>query len=394
MIRIAFTLIGGKNWRGGQNYLLNLVKALVEYDVGIQPVIFVGLCAKEWGSLHELTGVDLVYDRAFDDDHKLLQILKAMLFGCDRRVKRIFKENNIDFVFEACNYFGWRLGLPVLAWFPDLQHKVLPKLFKKSAWWKREIGFQVQLLSRRNIMLSSEAARRDCEIYYPRTKGRTHVVTFATKINHEVNLKMARSVADRYNLPRNYVFLPNQFWKHKNHMLVIAALKILKEQGNNCVIAACGARVDFREPEYFESIEKHIQNLGIGHNFRLLGEISSDDLYALMQASQAVLNPSLFEGWSTTVEEAKALGVHAILSDLEVHVEQMGLGAQYFARNSAIELSLALERLPPFDPVDRADRSLVAQKINNERVAEYARKFSDLVRFCVGEFNTKKCNIL
>ena len=41
-----------------------------------------------------------------------------------------------------------------------------------------------------------------------------------------------------------------------------------------------------------------------------------------MRASIAVINPSLIEGWSTTVEEAKSLGVPLILSDIPVHREQ------------------------------------------------------------------------
>ncbi len=41
-----------------------------------------------------------------------------------------------------------------------------------------------------------------------------------------------------------------------------------------------------------------------------------------MLCSTALINPSQFEGWSTTVEEAKSLGVKMLLSDLEVHKEQ------------------------------------------------------------------------
>jgi glycosyltransferase involved in cell wall biosynthesis len=41
-----------------------------------------------------------------------------------------------------------------------------------------------------------------------------------------------------------------------------------------------------------------------------------------MRASTALINPSLFEGWSTTVEEAKSTGTPMILSDLGVHREQ------------------------------------------------------------------------
>ena len=43
-----------------------------------------------------------------------------------------------------------------------------------------------------------------------------------------------------------------------------------------------------------------------------------------------MINPSRFEGWSTTVEEAKSFGVPTILSDIDVHREQTGGTARYF----------------------------------------------------------------
>ena len=36
----------------------------------------------------------------------------------------------------------------------------------------------------------------------------------------------------------------------------------------------------------------------------------------------ALINPSFFEGWSTTVEEAKSLGTKMILSNIKLHLEQ------------------------------------------------------------------------
>jgi glycosyltransferase involved in cell wall biosynthesis len=57
-----------------------------------------------------------------------------------------------------------------------------------------------------------------------------------------------------------------------------------------------------------------------------------------MRASIAVINPSLIEGWSTTVEEAKSLGVPLILSDIPVHREQTQ-EAMFFDPRSARSLA-------------------------------------------------------
>ena len=48
-----------------------------------------------------------------------------------------------------------------------------------------------------------------------------------------------------------------------------------------------------------------------------------------------MINPSLFEGWSSTVEECKSVGKNMILSDLNVHKEQYPTQT-FFDRSSCI----------------------------------------------------------
>ncbi|MFM6026689.1 MAG: glycosyltransferase, partial [Dolichospermum sp.] len=50
--------------------------------------------------------------------------------------------------------------------------------------------------------------------------------------------------------------------------------------------------------------------------------------------------PSLFEGWSTVIEDAKSLGKNLIASDLDVHLEQSPINCRFFNRSSAEELAL------------------------------------------------------
>ena len=131
-------------------------------------------------------------------------------------------------------------------------------------------------------------------------------------------------------MPSKYFYLPNQFWRHKNHRVVIDALTIMKKRGLNVVIAASGSSEDPREPDYFDGLMREIEDRGLETSFRYLGMIPTEHVYALLRASTALINPSRFEGWSTTVEEAKSFGVPMILSDLDVHREQTGGMARYF----------------------------------------------------------------
>ena len=53
-----------------------------------------------------------------------------------------------------------------------------------------------------------------------------------------------------------------------------------------------------------------------------------------MRKAMAVIQPSLFEGWSTVVEDARALGKPMILSDFPVQIEQDPPSSDYFERNN------------------------------------------------------------
>ena len=59
-----------------------------------------------------------------------------------------------------------------------------------------------------------------------------------------------------------------------------------------------------------------------------------------MENALAVIQPSLFEGWSTVVEDAKAMNQKMILSDIEVHREQAEHnGYLFFNSQDASQLS-------------------------------------------------------
>ncbi|RWM80807.1 MAG: glycosyltransferase [Mesorhizobium sp.] len=79
----------------------------------------------------------------------------------------------------------------------------------------------------------------------------------------------------------------------------------------------------------------------LGSHFRHLGLIPYDDVVALIGAADYLLNPSHFEGWSTTVEETKSLGTPMLLSDIPLHREQAP-ESLFFAPDSAEALAQRL----------------------------------------------------
>lgn len=377
-IRVAFTMISRRSWAGGYNYQRNLFAALQRYCRGeITPIVFAGERddRADLQTLAQIPGVETIRSAAFDP--RRMQIPAALLMGCDHAALAEFRKGKIDVVFESARFFGWRLPYPAVAWIPDLQHRRLPQLFSIAARWRREFGFRMQIGSGRWILLSSNSALRDCLEFYPNAAGRVSVVRFAAGPSPELLTANPSEVAKSYELPENFFYLPNQFWRHKNHQVVIDALAILASRGVEVAVAASGGS-DAREPGHFDAIMRGVRERGLHKNFRHLGMIPLPHVYALLRASTALINPSRFEGWSTTVEEAKSFGVPMILSDLDVHREQATEAASYFGVDDAEALANRLASL--------ADRPAMVHNLAanvEQRVEGFARDFVKAIR-CAG----------
>ena len=378
-MRVGFTMIGGGRGTGVYNYLLNLLNVL-DAHTDVTSVLFLGedCGAEEAAPFEAIARLEIVRSKSLDAAARARVLAASLVFGEFRPLRALFERHRLDALFESARFYGWRLPFPVIAWIPDFQHRVLPGMFTRRGYWKREIGFQVQIASRRVFMLSSDDARRSCERFYPRTIGRTRTVRFAVPPGSPPSLAEARTIASHYGLPRHFVFMPNQLSKHKNHLLVIDALAMLRQRGTPVCIAASGKPLDERHPAHYGEVVRHRDELGVTDDLRLLGLIPYDHVAALMRASLALLNPSLFEGWSTPVEEARSLGVRLLLSDLDVHREQAGTSALYFDRRSPGELADALQSLQPLAD-EAVEANLAAARLDAAaRVVGFGAEFEAL----------------
>jgi glycosyltransferase involved in cell wall biosynthesis len=377
-LRVAFTHIARCLWAGGYNYQSNLFAALDRYCPGaISPVLFAGTRdgADDVAAVADIPCVDVVLSRAFD--RRRAGLLSAVALGLDDGAMAEFRAARIDVVFEAARFFGWRLPLPAIAWFPDFQHHRLPKLFSRSARWRRDLGFRAQIAAGRSILLSSNSALKDLRVFYPNLVNNVCVLQFASEPPVSLLATDPFETLAQYGLPPKFFYLPNHLWRHKNHQIVVDALELLKRRGLDVVVVASGSVEVPREPGYFERIMRQVETRGLAANFRHVGMIPLAHVYAFLRTSVALINPSKFEGWSTTVEEAKSFGVPMILSDIDIHFEQTNGEARYFGVDDAGALA---NHLADFWLESRTE--IVRNLLPNveERVKAFAEGFVQLVR--------------
>jgi glycosyltransferase involved in cell wall biosynthesis len=383
VMRIAIPPIGGDHWLGGWHYMLNMVSALSRGGGDdVETVLFVGtdIAASRLAAVAGLPRTSVVQDPVFNAAHKSARLAWALATGLDSEALALFRREKIDVVFEPATFFGWRFPLPAVGWIADFQHLHLPRLFSRSGRVRRSTGFRAQILSGRTIMLSSADAASDCVARYPGTRSMTRIVRFAVRPPPRLAYAEARKRISGFKLPTRFALLPNQFWVHKNHMIVVDAMARLRDRGGHLVVAMTGHGVDPRAPEHLERIRERVSAHGLEQQVRLLGSVPYEQLQALMCSAAVLINPSLFEGWSTTVEEAKAIGLPMILSDIAVHREQAEGEALFFDPRDAEALC---RHLLSFEDVD--EKMLGRDRPDARRRAEarhalYGRELADVFR--------------
>ena len=76
-----------------------------------------------------------------------------------------------------------------------------------------------------------------------------------------------------------------------------------------------------------------------------LGIVPYEDMMSLIYNSISLINPSNFEGWSSSVEQAKSMGKKIILSNIAVHKEQDPKRAEFFDKNNHHELARIIKKI-------------------------------------------------
>jgi glycosyltransferase involved in cell wall biosynthesis len=381
MLRVGFVFRGGDGWLGGVNYLWNLLYAIGRHEgASLRPLLITSEDSELHG-LDRLPGVEVARRKLRPEARgdQVARTIARRVIGVDRVLARLFDELGLDLVSHSGTY-GWRFPVPTMTWIPDLQYWRLPEYFTALDQARRIYIDATGLIEGTSTVVSSEAAKADCRRYYGPLAARVDVLRFVSQPRIDPDrLPASGALQARLAVPARYFFLPNQFWRHKNHAVVVDALALLAARGVRPVVVATGKGEDYRAPEHYAALMRRVADGGLAEQFRHLGLVSAEDVAGLMHGSLAVINPSRFEGWSTTVEEARSLGKATLLSDIDVHREQAPPGAAYFSPDDPSALADLMARTWSSDPAaaDR-DRARAAANELEPRTAAFARRYREL----------------
>ena len=388
-IRVAFCLQFSNGWLGGVNYYKNLINIIINnQQINVEPIIFVPRdydknIAKDFPDIEFVETGLLEGRRSF---RGIVANIERRLLGYSFELERLLESKNIDVLSHGSEATILK-NIPFMVWIPDFQHKYLTDFFSKEECTYRDKVFLQRSKLSDCVLLSSNDALKDYQKFYADYVGKTAVYQFV--VPFKASEYDAKDLRTKYGLKQKFFYCPNQFWQHKNHKIIIDALYLLKKE--NIQVLCSGNTGDYRNASYFKDLMELVKEREVEDNFKILGIIPYNDVQALMQECTALLNPSLFEGWNTMVEEGKSLGKRMILSDLDVHKEQNAEGAIYFKRHEAADLAKAMRTVLADESYNKESLSKNAAQQLKQREKLAAEKYRDILEFTINNFHKKTC---
>jgi glycosyltransferase involved in cell wall biosynthesis len=385
VIRIAF-VIEGPSFMGSINYFRNLFSALALLpDRKLHPVLFVGTETPD-RMLSNFRHAEIVRTKLLDAGTlaaRLRRRINKVSGQRDPLLSMLLARYKINLLSHSGPLRG--IDIRTIGWIQDFQHLRLPEFFDEKERALRDELFNKIARDCDCVLLSSEAAQRDLAEFAPAAVGKSRVLRFVPEVDAAVGIMPISDLQKKYGFDTPYFYIPNQFWIHKNHRIVIDALAELKAQGVKATVLMTGSTQDYRHPGHYADLMARVERHGLADAFKVLGLIPYDDLLSLMHHSWAVINPSLFEGWSSSVEEAKALGKTILLSNLPVHVEQNPAKGIFFDPADAYDLAgrmLGVMRDPQPDKAPGNDLAF-SDSYKADRLG-FAAKYEEIALELVG----------
>ncbi|WP_051196892.1 glycosyltransferase family 4 protein [Butyrivibrio sp. XBB1001] len=235
----------------------------------------------------------------------------------------------------------WDLGHRTLPMFPEMTNSTFE-------WDSREKMYQRMLPRASYIITGNNSGKNEIVENYNIPADRIHTIEFMVP-----SLFRGDAIKPTVNLPELFFYYPAQFWAHKNHTLILEALKKLKDD------YAITANVVFTGHDYGTKgyIENKARKLEVDKQVYILGFLELGEVKYLYQNARALVYPSLLGPNNLPPLEAIALGCPVLISDLVGHKEQLGDAAIFFDRYSADDLAQAMKNI-----LDDSNRLMLLDK--------------------------------
>lgn len=260
-------------------------------------------------------------------------------------------------------------SVPVVCTVHDLQHVALPEFFGALERAEREHSFRMACHRATFVTAISDFTRASVITHGGLQPSATRTIYLRMAGRLALPAGPHDQVLRRLELrPGRFLLYPANFWRHKNHEILLDAFARCAKNGlpSDIALVCTGAR-DARQ----SAIAGLATDLGIAGRLRFPGHVSDLELAALVSECSGIVFPSLFEGFGLPVLEAMSAGVPVACSNCAALPEITAGAALLFDPRSSAEIADAMVRLV-------LDSSLRTRLVNSGPLR--AAQFNDTAR--------------
>ena len=234
----------------------------------------------------------------------------------------------------------------------DLAFKLFPETAPQSTrWWLARLDRALAQASR--VIVPSEATRRDLIALYGVAEERVAVVPHG--VDHDLFRPIppddVATVTRRFGIEGPYLLSLGGIEPRKNlPRLIEAFARLPADVATTLVVVGSGAEWN---PEGSNLLRSALADLpeNVRRRVVLTGYVSEEDKVALLGGAEALVYPSLYEGFGLPVLEAMACGTPVLTSNLSALPEMAGGAALLVDPTDAGAIGEGMERLLRDDEV-------------------------------------------
>jgi glycosyltransferase involved in cell wall biosynthesis len=236
---------------------------------------------------------------------------------------RVFESYGIDLVW--CVAAGAPTNrLPYVTTIWDLQHRlqpIFPEVAANGEWVNRERFFSREIGQAAIVIVGTATGQAEVERLYGVPPTRIRRLPHPTpSFALDAHVATDTDVLARYGLEPGYVLYPAQFWAHKNHVGLLHALRLLRDE-HQIDLRAVFVGSDQGNEAHVRQVAR---SLDLGAQVSFLGFVPRSDLVMLYRHAFAMAYLTFFGPENLPPLEAFALGCPVVASDVPGAHEQLG----------------------------------------------------------------------
>jgi glycosyltransferase involved in cell wall biosynthesis len=226
--------------------------------------------------------------------------------------------------------------IPTIVTVYDLSFVHFPEKFPASQ--RRYLRSQTarSVSSARRVITISEASRKDLHRFFAVPMDRIDVILPGVESHFRpLPDSDVAEFRQRNGLPERFVLHVGTLQPRKNIPLLLDALARLQRQDVDLVLA--GAKGWF-----YDEVFRQVEELGLVSRVHFAGYVPDEDLPFWYNSAEALVFPSLYEGFGMPIVEAMACGTPVIAAETSSIPEAGGDAALYFDPSDSGDLAQQL----------------------------------------------------